>query len=300
MGDFDHHCKWLNNCVGGANYVSFFRLINAAMLLTAIEGALGVHLVVQLWSDSTWLDTSPGAWWVRGIHRDAVIGLIMSVLVLALGASLMLLHLVGFHVYLQRAGISTYDYILGKRAKKRTSEAKKKEAGAPPATRRFSETSVKSVEAAGVAAKRPAAPPRALEPAGTTTDGIDLEAGTRRRAPMSAVERVGMGGSAAGSSGEQRANGRAQPWVDSSDGRERDEQSRSEKRAPSPDRVGGKASILKPLPPMVGGGGDRVRAWSEAGSAMEPPEVELTVESDGRSWPAAVGIPKLQLPGAVE
>ena len=34
MEDFDHHCKWLNNCIGGQNYSQFVALIASVFAMT--------------------------------------------------------------------------------------------------------------------------------------------------------------------------------------------------------------------------------------------------------------------------
>lgn len=34
---FDHHCKWLNNCIGGLNYSLFFGLVTIALMHTVFS-----------------------------------------------------------------------------------------------------------------------------------------------------------------------------------------------------------------------------------------------------------------------
>jgi palmitoyltransferase len=50
---FDHHCKWLNNCVGSANYRSFVAVLVSTLCFTALQLALSVTLAAKYLSHSS-------------------------------------------------------------------------------------------------------------------------------------------------------------------------------------------------------------------------------------------------------
>ena len=113
---FDHHCKWLNNCVGSKNYHSFFILVSTTLFQVLAQMAAGSYL---LWWAVTAGDTADD---LLSSHRypialDRTHCVAAMCVYLLAGAALC--YLVGelffFHVILMHRGITTYDYILGER-----------------------------------------------------------------------------------------------------------------------------------------------------------------------------------------
>ncbi|TMS11369.1 putative palmitoyltransferase ZDHHC11 [Larimichthys crocea] len=136
--DFDHHCKWLNTCVGGRNYWCFFVALSSATLGVFVLVAVILFIFIQHYLDPNSLRTDPqfdtmlgnGTWLVflplapiktssAGLLIIAFITVMLSVISL-----LLLGHLLCFHLYLFYKGISTYDYVKMQRQK----ESRKRDA----------------------------------------------------------------------------------------------------------------------------------------------------------------------------
>jgi len=100
--EFDHHCPWLNNCVGGRNYKFFFASVASVLIMLGILIGSSTMLVVREFRRS-----SPR------IHI-----IVTLVVAGAVNVPLWLLDatLLGFHCYLIVQGITTYEFLTGKRA----------------------------------------------------------------------------------------------------------------------------------------------------------------------------------------
>ncbi|XP_055638157.1 uncharacterized protein LOC129776502 [Toxorhynchites rutilus septentrionalis] len=66
VGTFDHHCKWLNHCVGGRNYAAFLMcvvsaVIAALVILTAAIVEIVLYHVQPEWLNLAWFGFSSNA-----------------------------------------------------------------------------------------------------------------------------------------------------------------------------------------------------------------------------------------------
>jgi hypothetical protein len=108
---FDHHCRFINNCVTGSNYFSFFF---GCLFLTSTWYIGIAHLmrtIPAFRADSDAVLARLGARFGREVSKTAFWVLFALGVVINFGVAVPMTVLVTYHVYFQERCISTYDYL---------------------------------------------------------------------------------------------------------------------------------------------------------------------------------------------
>nr|XP_033331960.1 uncharacterized protein LOC117223657 [Megalopta genalis] len=131
---FDHHCKWLNNCIGARNYSAFLVcLISAILASLSVAGLSATELTLSFLFDretdvyARMENATTASTATTVLHRAALaiapvsdtvsILLISTIGILSAIAAILLIHLCFFHGYIACLGLTTYEYVRNKRAK---------------------------------------------------------------------------------------------------------------------------------------------------------------------------------------
>lgn len=113
VNSFDHHCKWLNNCVGARNYKHFLVSVIGFFLNSLFIFIFTLELIIEYSENKGELEEI--------IDENESIKAWIAQTIILFGYSVISAVLLGnllfFHIWLKCKGLTTFEYVLSRRKK---------------------------------------------------------------------------------------------------------------------------------------------------------------------------------------